>query len=149
MQRPAADFESKKLNDLIANSTEYNAVCLVCDATQLDRFTKETYKCCACRLDLSTDHFSVARKKSHNTKALKCELCERPPCRVCGRRPERPLTNQNEVVKSLADRAAYRCTACKYPPCSVCRVTSRPSKEKKYSVDSMATWTCSKCKEKE
>ena len=148
MQRPAAEFESQKLNDLIAHGTEYNAVCLLCDATQLDRFTKATYKCCACQLDLSTEHFSVARKKSHNTKALKCELCERPPCRACGTRPERPLTNQNEVVKSLADRAAYRCMACKYPPCSVCHVTSRP-KEKKYLVDTMATWTCASCREKQ
>ena len=149
MQRPAADFENKKFANLLASNTEYNAVCLLCDDTQLDRLTKETYKCCSCRLDLSTEHFSVARKKNHNTKALKCKLCERPPCRVCGTRPERPLTNQNEVVKSLADREAYRCAACKYPPCSVCRVTERPDKAQKYSVDKMPTWTCSKCTEKQ
>ena len=149
MQRPAADFDSKKFASLLANNTEYNAVCLLCDDTQLDRpLTKETYKCCACQLDLSTEHFSVARKKNHNTKARKCNVCERPPCRVCGTRPERPLTNQNEVVKSLADRAAHRCMACKYPACSVCHATSRP-KEKKYLVDTMATWTCASCREKQ
>ena len=67
------------------------------------RFTTDTYQCCACRLDLTTEHFSVARNRSHRhgSNALKCELCERPPCRVCGNWPMRPLTNHHEVVNSL------------------------------------------------
>ena len=115
------------------------------------RFTKDICQCCACRLDRTTEHFSVARLRSHRhgSKALKCELCERPPCRVCGNRPVRPLTNPHKVVKSLTDRAAYRCTACKYPLCSVCRVSQRPCHNHIYSVDVMAKWTCSKCKQKE
>ena len=146
--RPAAEFDTQKLDDLIANSREYDAVCLKCDLTQLSRSTKETYKCCACNVKLSKEHFSVARMKSHqNTKTVKCETCERPPCRICGARPEKPLTNQNEVIKSLAQRKDYRCTACKYPPCSVCHVTARPDQRKKYLVDNMPTWTCSTCKE--
>ena len=146
-RRPAADFDTQNLDDLIVNNREHDAVCLICDPTQLSRLTKATYKCCACKKQLSEENFSLARKKSHKTKAVKCKICERPPCRTCGARPEKPLTNQNEVIKSLEDREAYRCTACKYPPCSVCHVTPRRKQTQKYLVDNMPTWTCSTCKE--
>ena len=143
--RPARDYETKLLSNLFLNDKVYEATCLRCDRGQLDRLTKERYTCCACQESLPADQFSLARAKSHRTTQRRCARCERPPCRLCGERPAKPLTNQNEVVKSLKDRQAYRCVACKYPPCDVCKVTQRPDTSKRYHVDQKPKWVCQRC----
>ena len=122
-EREAREFDHKTLENLIINNKVYDAVCLHCDASQLDRFHKETYLYICCKKNLPASSFSIARKRNHNTKTLKCEDCERPPCSICGARPEKPLTNQNEVVTSLTERKQYKCVRCKYPPCARCGMT--------------------------
>jgi hypothetical protein len=119
--RKGSEYENVTLRYHILSDTLYDVVCLHCDASQFSRCTKDVYRCGTCQKMLPAVEFSVQRRKSHqDAKSLKCGMCERPPCFSCGARPEKPLTNQNEVVKSLKDRAKYRCIRCKYPPCAKC-----------------------------
>ena len=145
--RLAREFHTKTLDNLVLEDKLYEAKRLRCDPSQLERFAKELCPCCACKKNLPKEQFSLARAKSHRTTQRRCELCERPPCKVCGQRPAKPLTNQNEVIKSLADRRAYRCQACKYPPCDVCKTTPRPDPRNKVSVDNLPKWICSRCRD--
>lgn len=145
ISRKAKDYETKLLNNLIVNNKVYEAKCLLCDRSQLDRMTKDFYQCCACKEKLPSSEFSVARAKSH--RAYKCALCERPPCRICGKRPEKVLTNQNQVIHTLQDRKKFRCQECLYPPCAKCKKTPRPDKGSKYHVDKLPSWTCRVCRE--
>ena len=146
--RLAREYHTKNLENLLLNGKEYEARCLRCDPSQLERFTKDLYKCCACKEELPKERFSLARAKSHKAAQRRCELCERPPCRICAQRPAKPLTNQNEVIHTPEDRLAYRCQGCKYPPCEVCGTTPR-EKRAKHTVDNLPNWVCSRCKGKE
>ena len=124
--REGSEYENVTLRNHIVNETLYDLVCLHRDASQLSRCTKDVYRCGTCQKMLPAVELSVQRRKSHqDAKFLKCGMCERPPCFSCGARPEKPLTNQNEVVKSLKDRAKYRCMRCKYPPCAKCGMKDR------------------------
>ena len=122
-KRKGNEYESVSVRNHIVNETLYDLVCLHCDASQLRRSTKDAYRCGTCQKMLPALEFSIQQRRNHkDVKSLKCGMCERPPCSSCGARPEKPLTNQNEVVKSLKDRAKYRCMRCKYPPCAECGV---------------------------
>ena len=143
VSRPAADYDTRTLQNLIVNERVYDAVCLKCDATPINRHKLRSYTCYTCKEDLDTSSFSISRLK--NRHKLKCEMCERPPCKICGKRPEKPLRNQNDVVHCATDRGNYRCTECKYPPCDVCKVTKREQRQTNL-VDVMPRWTCAACK---
>ena len=145
--RKAKDYESKLLNNLIVNKKVYEAKCLICDRSQLHRMTKDFYQCCACKEKLPSSEFSVARAKRH--KAYKCKQCERPPCSICGKQPEKVLTNQNQVIHTLQDRQKFKCQECLYPPCVKCKKAPRPRGMSKYHVDTLPSWTCKVCREAE
>ena len=124
--RKGSEYENVTLRYHILSDTLYDVVWLHCDASQFSRCTKDVYRCGTCQKMLPAVEFSVQRRKSQkDAKFLKCGMCERPPCFSCGARPEKPLTNQNEVVKSFKDRAKYRCMRCKYPPCAKCEMKDR------------------------
>ena len=121
--RKGSEYEQVSLRSHIVRDALHELVCLHCDTSQLRHRNKDVYRCGTCQKTLPAVEFSMQRRRNHkDIKTLKCGMCERPPCSSCGARPEKPLTNPHEVVKSLKERDKYRCLRCKYPPCAQCGV---------------------------
>ena len=98
---------------------------------------QERYKCTECNEVKSREAFKTQASR-HRMK--RCLVCSFPVCVQCGK--------QRELVAALRSEkeadGSYMCEECKYPVCSHCKITPRPRKSKRYSVQSMPVWFCSK-----
>ena len=130
-------FDAGSLEQLQRDDSLHEAVCLQCAPIHREHLRYETYTCNICHESKPLTAFSLNRQKSRNFQQWRCEACERPVCRVCGRRPDKPLTYH-------WDGGQYRCLTCSYPPCTGCGKTRR--REEKYHVDNMSAWRCPACK---
>ena len=101
---------------------------------------KESFLChgllCKGKSAQPISHFSRHTQMSRNLKAWKCENCQKPACKKCGKRPVKPLT--------YSWKDPYECLECLYPPCSGCG-TRRPSK--RLCADHIhKAWRCKDCR---
>ena len=98
------------------------------------------FLCVLCEVQKPADAFNITEFKNHSQK-WRCRECQRellqPPCKHCGKRPEKPLVRPEQD---------YICESCRYPKCDSCKITERPRKGQ-YRAALMPTWTCAKCRD--